>query len=398
MTTIKILPSADEILSEAIQAMVAARPSILQHVNLREGVYWHILSGIRGQIVVVLDQIIQRIRAARLPFAEKQFLVDYIRSEYADPPESVATTAVGHVKLDRIAGAPTWPSGTIKKGTRISRTAVTEGPFQLSAAEYVTTTDWFVQLGSSVERVPVACTSPGSIGNVPQLVSGSYTIEYSIGGTFDPNWSVVEVVAGGGSDGLTDDDYRRFALVASRGEQAPTNDAIAVGALQNLGVKRLAVFNGLEYGASIVNIADQSWGGSEEWSDDVRAYLYKNDYVGAGCKALVAHIKNQPIYVGAIVYLRNSADLTVVDDIRVNIQASLRDYFDNRHDFYTFKKSGVRAAVARSDPRIQVCSAANVFNSQTDNVIPEPSGVLGPIATHYQLVDNAVSILFNPPY
>ena len=397
MTTIKILPSADEILSEAIQAMVAARPSILKHVNLREGVYWHILSGLRGQIVVILDQIIQRIRAARLPFAEKQFLIDYIRSEYADPPESTPTTAIGHVKLDRVASV-TRVSGTIKKGTRISRTAVSDGPFPLVAAEYITTTDWFVPLGSSVERIPVTCTRAGSIGNVPQLATGSYPIEYSVGGLFDPDWTVVEVLAGGGSDGLTDDDYRRFAIVASRGEQAPTNDALALGALQNLGVKRMAVFNGLSFGASIVNIADQNWGGSQEWADTVRSYLYKNDYVGSGCKAAVTYIRNQPIYVGAIVYLRNNADLTAVDDIRVNIQASLRDYFDNRRDFYTFKLSGVRAAIARADTRIQVCSFANVFDSQTDNVIPEPSGALGPIALHYQLVDNAVSLLFQPPY
>ena len=146
-----------------------------------------------------------------------------------------------------------------------------------------------------------------------------------------------------------------------------------------------------------VSIADASWASSRLWLAMV-AQNIADDFLGHGCAVRVAGVKNTRIRCDLTVTLRDPTSLADPSGITAAIQATLQSYFDDRPDWWTWKRSQIRAVVSRADPRVLVCTQATVRvapdgrrTPRAHASLPMPSGFT---LTHWMLVANGVSVTY----
>lgn len=390
-----IVPSADAVVTPVLEKLYELRPASFRHLNLRSGTYWHPVLGFRAQSAVALRRLTSLIAARRLDTAEGRELLDYIASEHEAVPETAATRAEGTITV--VPGAPLL-GGTIPRGSKVIRTAVTSLGIDIPTCEFETITDTYVQPGSSTPVViPIRATREGVEGNTPLLTAATSTA----GVSFQTNVRGLTVSAfetAGGSAGADDPYARRFARTYSLGQYGPTSAASKLGALSGAGVRHFLEFDEVSSGTQRVLVADASWASSDRWAKKIQQAMYDADLVGFGCKVTFGRVRNIVIAVDATVVLRDTNFLEETTDVQLAIQKAVRSYFDDRADWNVWNESALRSVIARADRKIFACPSVTVRNASTGATLTE---ILTPDYTaeqfHYYAASNATKLTFLGP-
>lgn len=383
------IPTPDELVSKGIDKLVALRPRALQHINGGTGVYSHVFAGWRAQAALMVRRLADYAKNGRLAFADSDALKALAGSEFDTLDELAATPAVGQVVLARAAGRA---GGSIRQGSRFTRAADTTSQQLYDDATYVCAVDTHVPFGATSIEVPLVASRAGSFGNRPSVGAAQTEIEIADNIIDRTAWTVTSYEMGGGSDGVTDDDIRRYAAAFSQGQYGPTDKAVLAGALR-AGAKHAIVVDDPAIAALRLYIADQSWGGSARWAKLVRQRLSDEKAIGFGCKVLVSFVTNQIVAVEATCKVRRASFLGETSTIDVAIQRALRTYFDDRPDFNRWKSSALRGIVARADRRLLSCSSV-IVKTLAGATVAEPSASS---TQHFLLLDNSVRATYQSP-
>jgi hypothetical protein len=95
-----IVPTVDSLVGPAIDALIAARPTALRHIETG-GVWTHIIEEMRAQARLEVLNIAKQVARSRLPLSSGDDLKELVASEYAPIPDSTPLKAVGEVRLLR---------------------------------------------------------------------------------------------------------------------------------------------------------------------------------------------------------------------------------------------------------------------------------------------------------
>jgi Baseplate J-like protein len=392
-----ILPSVVDPIGRGIDALVRARPTAARHVE--RGRYSHPFAGWRAQEAILLARIAEEIRAARLPTAEGDALRALAASEFDTDVVDGPTRAIGTISMWR--PIEPVPAGVIRKGSTFRRVGDPSATPARVDVLYAAVEDVYVPRFTYTAKVIVEATAPGTAANIvpsdaPQFAQPPLELQIA-SALFDPTFRIDTGDAGGGSDGVTDDDVRRMARAFVLGRVGPTTAAILAGALLSTGVKRVAAFEDPVGAQTVLTIADGSFSGSTAWAARVRQRLY-DEFVGFGCKVAVGFAQNRFVKVTAKLTLRDAAYRYDTSAVLTNAQKALRRYFDDRPDWYSFRNRAVRAVLARCDPRVLTCTSAIVESAWGAGPMPEPAPVTpGAPVFHYWLADDALSVQFENP-
>ncbi len=404
MTDVILVPTPDTILRPALEKMYVLRPRSFQHLNLRTGIYWHPFLGYKAQTSLMLRRLGFRVASNRLSTATKQDLLDYVASEYDAVPETDKTFAIGEVTFIRpLRVSPltpgTEPAGDIPKGTKITRAANLTTQIPLKSAQYELLGDVHFDVGQLTSSAPVAIRAiqTGSVPNHPIRAGESVAHGVTITGIFDANITVNAFSAAGGSEGVDDPYVRSFAKAFAVGQYGPTEAASRYGALRASGVRNILVFDLPGTGTEQVLVGDSSWGSSERWTSKVQQSLYDNDLVGVGCKVQVSGVQNIVVSVNATVTLRDNNFLTETTDIDNAVRAAVASYLNDRTDWNVWKTDGLKAAIARSHPKVFNCSDAVMKNTANETVDEITSPDYTTTQYHYFLANGAVKITYEGP-
>jgi hypothetical protein len=393
-----ILPSVADPIAHGMAALVAKRPRAAAHVE--SGRYGDLFAGWSAQESLVLGRLVDAVRARRLPTAEGAALVELAASEFETVVDPAPTRAIGTMTLYRPPGA--LRAGVIRKDTKVRRLADAASIPTRKDATYVAIEDAYVPMGSVLTDVTVEANEAGAAANIvhsnaPPAADVPMKLQLA-STTFDPTWRVLDGDAGGGSDGIADDDVRRMARAFARGRLGPTTSAILAGALLSTGVKHAAVFEDPVRAATRLLVADASWAGSTLWARRIRQRLY-DAFVGFGCKVMVDYAQNRFIAVSATIRLRDASFRYDAAGIAEAALRAARRYLDDRPDWYTFRLSALRAALARCDRRVLTCERVAVTSAWdgapvAEPIAPAPGHVL---YEHFWLADDALSLDIRDP-
>jgi len=418
-----IVPTASNLLTPYIDAIVAARPETLQHFN--SGCAWSTLPAMhRAQLLVCLTRLAKEVKASRLRFATGEELRTLCASEFSTvlPPEP--QTAIGKVTCSRTwTSGPALPAGVLaKQGDVWTRKAdPNASPLPIQAATYeVAKTVYAPEYGTpgipqSID-VPLVARAPGVSGNVPSFV-GPFTV--TLPGpvtttqllpipdtTVQPTIPLLEgftlqnATAAGGSSGITDAVLIAAAKAYAKGQFGATDDAIVASILRSQAARHLALLpanDAVPYDR--VYVADESWASSDRFVQNLHQSFVDN-FQGFGCRVFFGPIVNRGIGLQATINLKASDDLTFTDEIETNVRAAAAAYFDGRSDFYLFRYSALQAALSAADPRIEQCTSVSVFDvtNQAPTAEPtNPTGTVVPALTHWNLLAANVALTFQPP-
>jgi hypothetical protein len=149
--------------------------------------------------------------------------------------------------------------------------------------------------------------------------------------------------------------------------------------------------------------ADVSWGSSAAWVAQIQQRIL-DDFAGFGCRVSTAFTANVFIRVECTITLRQASFLVDPTEITSALGRTLRSYFDDRPDWWTWKLSALRGICARAHRRILTCSSVVVRDAITNAVLGEPTfqpklGYFdsGNRPYHYYLSDNAVQPTYRVP-
>lgn len=398
MTDKIIVPTADAVITPVLEKMYALRPTCFRHLNLRSGVYWHPVLGYRSQAAKTLARLAAMTTARRLKTATGQDLLDYVASEYDAVPSTEKTFATGQIRVGRANPPPALaPAGTIPKGTKFTRAAVTVLGVEIKAAEFETLVDAFIPADYYIPvTIPVRATREGAHANTPILLTqAASTITFP---NLFPNIGIFGFESGGGSEGADDEYVRAYARAFAVGQYGPTSAASRLGALKSTGVRHLLVFDHVPSGTQRVLVADSSWGSSDALASLTQQTMYDADLVGFGCKVLFGKIRSRVISVSATVSLRDANYLVNTTDIDDTIRKAVRSYFDDRADWNVWNTQALTAVIARSHPKIFSCSGVIVRDVNDGLTVPE---IVTPDynaeQTHNYLANNAMSLTYVGP-
>lgn len=416
-----ILKPVSSLLTAAIDAIVAARPSTLPHFNTPGSRYNDLVTMWRGQALLLQKRLASEVKARRLATAgDVSFdaLRSLCASEFGTSLPVTPQAAFATVTMTRpFVGGPGTPSGTIKAGTPFTMQAnPNASPLPIQAASYVVARTMYVPgqtlvLGVFTDvltiQVQLVATTGGSGANVPTFAN--YAVPTSIQPSialYDPNWVVSSVTAAGGSSGLTNAALIAASKAFVSGQFGPTLGAAIAGVLQQQSVRHLAIFPAsakLPYAQ--LYIADESWAYDTGWGSQVlqNIQLASEPWVGFGCRVRMGGVTNQAILCSPTIVLANSDDLANTDDIDVNVRAAAESYFNDRRDWYVYRNASLQAAISAADPRILQCSAVTVTDAVTGNSVPEQTSVYGqwpyqPTLTHLYLTDANCNAVYQPPH
>lgn len=399
MTMTGTIPRSAAIVGAGIDAMVALRPSLVAKFNDPKSRYSAIAIGLRAQFDLMISRLAAHAAATRIGLATGNELAAVAASEYDTAISSGATTAIGDIVLGRSAGGK--PQGVIRKGHRFLRPAApTAQPLAKNAIALEATQDTVMLLGDTVAVIPVVAKSAGSSGNYPQSYAGLATDFQSVDTLFDSNLSITQgYIAGGADEGIDTKLVRRVARAEALGAYGPVDDAILSGALQVAGVRRAAILDDPSRACSAVFVADASWAWSLSLSARLLASLQNSDAPrqGFGCALTSRPIYNRWIHVVATVQVRHPSALADTTLLDAPIRSALLSYFDDRPDFYTWRKAALRGVIARASREILTCTSADVRDAITGASLAEPDTTnIGESAsiTHYALGDNAVQVAY----
>jgi hypothetical protein len=353
------IPSSYDPIGVGIAALVAARPSVLTHLDT--GRYANVLVGWRAQCALLIARIADEVRSSRLTTAQGDALRALVASEFDVPTNTDGrSTAIGSV----LAGFSGTKSGTMPRGMRFRRVANPNLSPPVKDATYALTEDVYIPLGFTSAPLPAQCTQDGAAGNIiphDGTFTNSVTTPYVwIDPVFDPATSFVSVDMGGGAEITVDDDLRRAARAMAQGRFAPVVAALLAFAYRGYGVRRAAVFEDTAFAISRVVVGDGSRNGSVAWAAKVKQALYDNEAVGFGCRVAVTQAVVQWVAVAATIVLRDSNYQNFTTDISNNVRTALNAYFGDRDDWWSLKVATVRGVIGRADPRILTCTAATV--------------------------------------
>lgn len=392
-----VLKTADEIIGPALDLFYTRRPKSFEHINLRDGVYWHPWAAQRAQASRALQRLVDLVASNSLN-ATGQDLLDYVASEFTAVPQTGVSFAQGELVLSRPSD-DSLPSGDIAQGYRFFRQANLTTEIPLQSAEYNTLAPVHFDVGQLVSTpVPIQAVSQGLAANHPirsdtdihGVVPGGDTL-------FDPNLTVLSFAAAGGAE-LPDDPYvRAFAKAFSKGQYGPTRDASTYGGLSSLGVRAALAYDDIPNTTERMLIADGSWASSGRLVGATQQYLSDNDLIGFGCKVSTASVRNKVISVTATVVLRDWAFASDTLEIDTAIRAAVLGYFNDRPDWNIFKNRGLRAAITIAHVNILKCSAV-VVKDVAGNEVPEIA--VADYTTeqfHYYLAQGAVGLTYSGP-
>lgn len=180
-----ILPTTAQIVGPGIDAMVAARPSVLAPMNAK-GRYYAVPTIIGAQTDVALARVADEVKSARLRFATGTALAQLCASEFNTtlPPEPQAALAT--VQLARWTG--TFPHGVIRKGQIFSKPANPNAtPLPVAAATYQAIETTYVPAGQTFATVVCQAVAAGTAGNVPVFTTPLFgTFTGGVGGPVQP--------------------------------------------------------------------------------------------------------------------------------------------------------------------------------------------------------------------
>lgn len=410
------LPRLCDLMTPAVQALLAARPKAELH--LASGVYGDVLAGWEAQATIWRAYIAKECRAGRLPLSVGSALVELAGSDYWSAPDSSAQKAVGEAQLYReiinttASGVGTFATGTVKNGSRFALTAAPSARPPVQAAQFVSTapvyvgpdSDATVDLGGGQFKhtqhipVPIEASTTGTQANTVAVFGEDNSQGTSVDTLFDTTLTVQFLRAAGGSTGV-DDPWRRIIAASElAGFFGPNNAALVAGTMEVPRVRRMAISLDTVTAISRVFVADVSWAYSNRLLELVTQNIAKT-WQGWGCRVKAFGVFNQLIGVTGALVIDSSQSLTDSADIANNVRTALRAYFDDRPDWYTFRNQAVRSVIAHADPRILTCTSASVLDPN-NNVISEPPKKVAAGATfalHYSLLDDAVRLTFAAP-
>jgi len=468
-----ILPTPAPVVTSLIDAMVAARPSILGPMN-RGGQYTAVPTIVRAQTEVALARLAAEVRAARLRGNSGNELRALAASEFDTTLPPDPQTAYATVELARWLGP--MPAGVIRKGQLFSRKANPNAtPLPIAAATYQSLQTVYVPAGQTWATVNCVAVSSGTDPNVPNfgfplgtlnafaqstvgtststtiasgsgslLAPGSFIIVQGAGGSFvgiykvivatgsaiamtnvgaegwlvigtvpagatfalvdtsiqpnaglfDPNLTVVDCEASGGSSGLTDPVLVAASRAYAFGQFGPTDGAIAAGVLRQQAARHYAFFRAGTLPYAQAYVADESWASGTYWTSLV-AQSIADEWAGFGCRTRFGLIVNRPIQIAATLQLTTTDALSNTDAIDTNVRAAAKDYFDNRFDWYSWRTGPLQGALSRADPNILTCVSVTVIDSASGAVLSPPANTFGlswaPTLTHYYIAASATS-------
>lgn len=367
-----IIPSAASLVTAAIDAIVAARPSTLTAFNTPGSVYSGLPAMWRAQALLLLSRLSDEVKSARLGFAQGDALRTLAASEFntALPPDP--QPAYAQINLSR-PGSPGL-QGTFPAGTTFTKQADPNAvPLPIQAAQYKSLQAVYVGTGVLSTVINCVATAPGSAGNLPYF--GNYTNPTSIAlstPVWDSGWFTTNSQASGGSDGLPDPVLIAAAKAYATGQFGPTQGAIIAGILQQQSVRHLAVFpasNVFPYTSCY--IADQNWASSVNWVALV-AQAFVDTWQGFGGRVRFGTVFNTDIVVAPTIVLTSTDALNYTAEIDANVNAVVQAYFNDRTDWYRWRAGTLRALLSKADTRILQCTAVSVTDAVTGAPIPEP--------------------------
>jgi hypothetical protein len=383
------IPTPDELIGKGIDRLVALRPRALDHINGGRGRYSHVFAGWRAQGALLVRRLADLAKNGRLSFAEAAALRELAGSEFDTLIDLEPAVAVGQVTMTR---AGTLPGGTVRQGALFSRPADESSQKLYAGATYTAAVDTFVRQGDTTVTVPLVAARAGSFANRPYVGTVQTELEVADNIVDAAAWTVTSYEMGGGSDGVSDDDVRRYARAYAQGQYGPTERASIAGSFR-AGAKRAIAVDDPTVAAQRIFIADQSWAGSTRWTKLVRQRLADDRFIGFGCKVLVSFVTNQLVAAEVTCKVRRPEYLNETSSLDVAIQKAIRAYFDNRPDWNRWKASALRGVVARADRRLLSCSSV-VIKTLAGVVVSEPTV---DSATHYMLLGNGVTGTYLSP-
>lgn len=229
---------------------------------------------------------------------------------------------------------------------------------------------------------------------------------------FDTNFTVVHSEAAGGSPGISDVGLRLAARANAVGQYGPTDGALVAGALSQQSVAQYAFFRAGALSYAQGYLADISWASSgiglytgASWVDAIAGAISQSS-LGFGCRVRWGQVVNQLTSVSATIYLTTTTALAFTQTIDANVRAAIRSYFDTRRDWYTWRPTGLAAAMRAADPNIQQVKNLVISDAISNVPIPQPTITTLPISwqptvTHYFIgadpSDNTVTNTYAPP-
>lgn len=395
-----ILPTAAELTTPMIDAIVAAWPPALQYIN-GGGNWYSLIAMTRGQLGVALRRLADEVRSTRLRTARGQTLASLCASEFDTRLPSDPQTAVGTVTLLRGGFGP-FAQGVVKKGTLLVKTANPNGiPLPIQAASYTTIETVFAPQGSTFMQLNFQATTPGAAANNPIIEGGPLTIAPAQP-LYDPAWTVQQTCeAAGGSSGIVDPVLIAAAMANAVGQYGPTDGAVVAGMLATQAVRHYAFFpaSGLvPYSQAFV--ADESWSSGGLWTSTIAQEIATN-WQGFGCRTRFGEIVNQVVQVSPSIMLKSTDDLNYTDAIDQNVRAAISAYFDRSPNWWLYRNAGLVSAIGAADSRILRCTSAAVIDQLSGTPIPDTVNNFSLVTTvqlvHYMSANDAVTTTYFPP-
>lgn len=395
--TAPILPTAESIVTPAVNAMVAMRPRIRGHIE--RGRYGDIAYGWAGEARVLRAELAQLVASRFLPTAEGQALVKLVQSdEFGAPIVSAPTPAFGRLLLERPDTGP-LEAGEIRAGTkfRVNANPRAIPPVQESTVEVIE----HVGVAEEAEAVwvPVKATAAGAGPNIPTFPGSNEVSGQPLSDLFDATFVVAGAELAGGGTGLTDATVRRAGTAAYIGRHGATEQALIIGVLcSGLGVEHVTPVQDDDRGIAQLFVADASWAANEVWCREVQRALYVGGWVGFGCRPRVLPVTNRIAHVEATVRLRDMRYADERAELTNKVVKAIDGYFDERPDFWTFDVAGVATAIARADrTRILSVPTAPSLLSATGDAITPPAANPTDVASVAHFAIRSVRLTFQRP-
>jgi len=292
----------------------------------------------------------------------------------------------------------TAKAGTIKIGSiwQVQSDSTQSPP--IVGAQYNSLYDTVITVGQEQVTVIIQSTISGEVGNLPQWITGGQNRTVNLISTlFDSSaiekFSTNDLRAAGGLTTESDDILRISSKAKFKGKNSPVNDALIAGALEDGRMAHVAILEDLNKGIAYIYAADNSWSQSDKLLNEIHQSI-KSNYEGAGCKTLMASIKNKLIRLNATITLRDSKNLADMTDLISNLQVAFTNYFDNRSDFYVWNYNTLKSIGSTTDRKILACSEIYVLD-EDGLILTEPTQPnAGDTITHYWLLNNAINLTF----
>lgn len=410
------IPTPQDIVNPAILKLIELRPRAEAHVY--SGRYGDIFEGWKAQARLNRDRMASEAIASRL-ISEGDELRELARSEYWAEFDETPRAAIGELAIVRqttnasndITG--NFTIGVIPAGTKFAKRSDPDASPPVAEMIFETTATIVVDDVENLQLIDngddtfthaqavflnIVAQEVGRAGNTPNFLGAGNPVFQIVDPLFDPLFSVQVSLSGGGSDGLSDPTIRQLAKANYLGQFGPTHGALIAAALGHFGIEHAAVMRDTVNAISWVFIADASWGCSTALVNAVEQFV-KDHGCGFGGRIRGGFVTNMRITVTATVVVESAKLLSDTTELLQAIQKRLRQYFDERPDWYTWRLNTVGAATVEADKRLIACTEVSVLNESGDPIVDPPAKLLPgiPYARHYYLVDDAVRVTFVAP-